>query len=88
MAIINEKILKETADMIKGVLMDNGEEIDKAYCADDGKLPISLNVKYDRSSDGSVKIRANMNFVKERVKKSVDRTINPHQRMLFEEEDI
>ena len=83
---ISQEVLNQTVEQIKGLLSDNHNDIEEAYCNDESSLNLAISVKYDVPRDVSgISIEAGINFVKERIRQKTVSVVDDKQQPLFGE---
>jgi len=71
----------ESAGNLCGILLKNYQhKINSAYLEADDELSVALKVSFKPSGSG-VKVKADLNFVSERVKDSAAETVMPGQQL-------
>jgi hypothetical protein len=81
---ITEQIIKKTAEMINGILLEHREQISEAYSNQDEIIEIKTAVRYSFNK-GKFKIQTKINFVTDRIKADKVVWYDPDQRKMFEE---
>jgi len=83
---IGNKAINGVGAMAMQLLRDHQKEINEAYLSTDDPLSIALKLKIKPSQSGGVDLEMGIDFVAERIKDKVVRSINEAQGELFEEQ--
>jgi hypothetical protein len=85
---IGERVIESISNSVRMLLVENQDDLDKAYLKAEGALGITIGVKLkpDENLTGNVEIDTNLSFVLEKVKASMSTTINENQLELFGED--
>ena len=85
MAKIGEKTLKRTMELIEGMFRYHISAINQAYLKSDDALSVSIKAKYKPGKFSGIDIKADIEFVAEKVKDSDSSNVDEDQMTIFEE---
>ena len=81
---ISKAVINQTIDSITGLLNDNQDDIEDAYCNEEKSISIAISIKYGIAKGGQgIGIETGINFVKERVKQKTVAIVDDKQKPLF-----
>ena len=82
MAILNNKV----AEILETHMLSYKNEIEKAYCLEDGGLLVNLSVKFGAVSNAGVEVKTGISFVASKIKDGEISWIDENQLPMFPEE--
>lgn len=85
MAKITEEMLDRATAMLRQMLREYEGDIDRAYCATDDALSISLSLKFKPVGD-KIDIEAGFSFTAEKIADKTSEIFDPNQLGLFNDE--
>jgi hypothetical protein len=81
---ITSDVLKQTQVSIYGLLQENHNNIEDAYCNEEDTLTLSIQIKYSLPPKGNgIQVDAALNFVKERIKQKTTAIVDPERDSLI-----
>lgn len=87
MPTIGPKTIDAAGEALTALLKMYRDKIDKAYLKADGALTLDLKAKFKAADNGDMEVETSINFVTDRIKNTVSRTVNENQGDLFPKEE-
>jgi len=88
MSTIGKQTLSQAAGMIRALLVESQDKIDRAYCSqEDDVLSVSVSLKFAPDAEGT-KIEAGISFVESRVKEKAVTVFDEQQLPLWNSDSV
>jgi hypothetical protein len=81
---ISQSVIDQSIKGIDGLLNENMEQMEQAYCNDEDALTVSIKLKYSVPSSGNgIQIDTDLSFTLEKIKAKTTTVVDPNKDSLF-----